>query len=132
MKKDIVCGMTLSSTYGCEFSKYNDEIYYFCSAECKKEFEEDPREFIDKYLSDNLNRLRKENVEWERDPVCGEMIKVSEAKAMSIYKKTKYYFCCPICKKEFDKNPSGYADREEGHYDPNNPNDFIDGKFGIL
>ena len=44
-------------------------------------------------------------IEFERDPVCGEMIKQHEAKGISIFKNSKYYFCCPKCKEIFDKNP---------------------------
>ncbi len=71
-------------------------------------------------------------IEFERDPVCGEVISSEEAKGISVYKNAKYYFCCRTCKKVFDNNPSAYADKEEGHYDPGNPNDFLDGRFRIL
>ena len=71
-------------------------------------------------------------IEWERDPVCGEVIKFDDAKGISIYKNAIYYFCCPICKKAFDKNPSAYADKEEGYCDPDNPNDFLHITFRIL
>lgn len=70
--------------------------------------------------------------EWERDPVCGERIRISEAKGFTLYKNARYYFCCKICKKTFDANPSEYSDKEEGSYDPKNKNDFIDGRFRIL
>lgn len=55
-----------------------------------------------------------EKLEWERDPVCGDRINIHDAKGMSLYKESRYYFCCKICKKIFDENPSAYADKEEG------------------
>ena len=79
-------------------------------------------------LGDNASN----KIEYERDPVCGERINISKAKGISIYKNAKYYFCCPTCKKVFDNNPSAYADKEEGFYDPNNPNDFYKAHFRIL
>jgi len=49
----------------------------------------------------------------ERDPVCGQVIKLTEMKDSSVYKSSRYYFCCPICKKMFDEKPGAYADKEE-------------------
>ncbi len=71
-------------------------------------------------------------IEFERDPVCTEVISSEVAKGTSVYKNSKYFFCCKTCKRIFDNNPSAYADKEEGHYDPNNPNDIFDGRFRIL
>ena len=42
MKKDIVCGMNFVSTYDCEVTEYNGIIYYFCSKECKQQFDSYP------------------------------------------------------------------------------------------
>jgi YHS domain-containing protein len=114
---DIVCGMYLTSVYGCEVSKLNGETYYFCCIECKNEFDIDPSKYVKLFTTkiETTNKI----IEWERDPVCGEMIKIQDANAMSVYKGIKYYFCCPICKREFDKNPLAYADKDEGFYDFN-------------
>ena len=49
----------------------------------------------------------------ERDPVCGQVIKLTDMKESSVYKGSRYYFCCPICKKLFDENPVIYADKGE-------------------
>ncbi|MFZ0456064.1 MAG: YHS domain-containing protein [Ignavibacteriaceae bacterium] len=64
--------------------------------------------------------------------MCGERINIKEAKGISLYKNSRYYFCCKICKKVFDANPSIYADKEEGAYDPKNPDDILAGIFRIL
>ena len=49
----------------------------------------------------------------ERDPVCGQVIRLLEMKESSVYRGSRYYFCCPTCKKLFDEKPEGYADKEE-------------------
>ncbi len=49
----------------------------------------------------------------ERDPVCGQVIKLFEMKDSTVYKGSRYYFCCPVCKKTFDEKPEVYADKEE-------------------
>lgn len=43
-------------------------------------------------------------------PVMGTAIAdVNKAAGKSIYKGKAYYFCCPGCKPEFDKNPEKYV-----------------------
>lgn len=74
----------------------------------------------------------RKRFEVERDPVCGQMIRKEKAKSVSIFKNSTYYFCCPICKKVFDVNPSAYADKEEGYYEQENPDDFVFMTFRIL
>lgn len=137
--RDVVCGMYLISTEGCKFSEINGRKYYFCCDACKVEFDTHTDKYIDyKFTINNVENMPNkgeltiEQVEWERDPVCGESININDAKGMSIYKNEKYYFCCVTCKKVFDNNPAAYADKEEGYFDPNNPNDFLDGRFRIL
>jgi len=44
-----------------------------------------------------------------KDPVCGMTIDEKKAAGTTTYKGTTYYFCCPNCKAEFDKNPSKYT-----------------------
>jgi Cu+-exporting ATPase len=39
------------------------------------------------------------------DPVCKMTIEDKDAVGTSIYKGTTYYFCSPVCKEDFDKNP---------------------------
>jgi len=137
--RDVVCGMYLITTERCKVSEVNGEKYYFCCDTCKAEFDNNSDKYIEhKSLKNkkekilNKNRLSYIQSEWERDPVCGESIKINNAKGMSIYKNTRYYFCCITCKKVFDNSPAAFADKEEGYFDPNNPNDFLDGRFRIL
>lgn len=137
--RDVVCGMYLITTEGCKVSEVSGEKYYFCCDTCKAEFDNNSDKYIEYHpliskeeeFPNTSNQATKQ-VEWERDPVCGEGINIDDAKGVSIYKNDKYYFCCVTCKKDFDNNPAAYADKEEGYFDPNNPNDFLDGRFRIL
>jgi YHS domain-containing protein len=43
---DPVCGMELESDDATEFVPYALVVYYFCSAECREKFTDDPSHFI--------------------------------------------------------------------------------------
>src|SRR3972149_3820011 len=131
-ERDIVCGMYLINPDDCKVSEYKGQIFYFCCNKCKDEFEKDKTKFVEMNNSHLAKMSNQKKMEMERDPVCGQMIKIKDAKGSSLFKNNKYFFCCITCKKVFDNNPSVYADKEEGYYDPNNPNDIIDGTFRIL
>jgi YHS domain-containing protein len=42
---DPVCGMRVEKKNSPGSSKFEGQKYYFCSVECKKEFEDDPSRF---------------------------------------------------------------------------------------
>lgn len=42
------------------------------------------------------------------DPVCQMKVDEKKASARSEYKGIIYYFCSPICKQKFDKEPEKY------------------------
>src|SRR3990172_5989358 len=42
------------------------------------------------------------------DPVCKMTIDDKDAVGKSTYKGTTYYFCSPVCKEDFDKNPESF------------------------
>ena len=44
-KRDPVCGMPLDGQRAGASTEYEGEVYLFCSEECRKEFERDPRRF---------------------------------------------------------------------------------------
>ena len=49
-----------------------------------------------------------------KDPVCG--MTVDEKKAVSLtHEGTTYYFCCPACKAQFEKNPKKFAGKATPH-----------------
>lgn len=45
-EKDLVCGMTVDSKTVQFQSSYQGKQYYFCSEHCKKQFDEDPKQYI--------------------------------------------------------------------------------------
>jgi Cu+-exporting ATPase len=44
--KDPVCGMEFDSSQAEAQTVYQGQAYYFCSEECRRTFEEDPKEFV--------------------------------------------------------------------------------------
>jgi YHS domain-containing protein len=46
--KDPVCGMMIDDKSAVGTSEYNGKPYYFCSQDCKTEFDENPDEYADK------------------------------------------------------------------------------------
>lgn len=44
--KDLVCGMMVDPKETPYHSVYQHKHYYFCSEGCKKQFEEDPTQFV--------------------------------------------------------------------------------------
>ncbi len=44
---DPVCGMKIPVDKAPHAIKYENEIFYFCSVECKKAFEENPMRYIE-------------------------------------------------------------------------------------
>ncbi len=50
------------------------------------------------------------------DPVCKMTIEDKDAVGTSTYKGTTHYFCSPVCKEEFDKNPEAFLEetKDEG------------------
>jgi YHS domain-containing protein len=58
-------------------------------------------------------------VKWPQTcPVSGSKIaSVQDASGSSVYKGKTYYFCCPMCKPMFDKDPAKYvAAASKGKY----------------
>ncbi|KXA93621.1 hypothetical protein AKJ64_00130 [candidate division MSBL1 archaeon SCGC-AAA259E17] len=44
------------------------------------------------------------------DPVCEMEVDPEEAPATTEYEGNTYYFCCPVCKEKFEKEPEKYVD----------------------
>ena len=45
---DPVCGMTVHSETAAGKSKYGERVYYFCSVDCKEQFDSDPARYAAK------------------------------------------------------------------------------------
>jgi YHS domain-containing protein len=48
MEKDPVCGMDVEPEKAAGTSEYEGKTYYFCSTGCKKQFDDDPQQFVSK------------------------------------------------------------------------------------
>ncbi len=46
MEQDVVCGMQVDPETARDKSEYNGRTYYFCSPECKDEFDSHPKQYI--------------------------------------------------------------------------------------
>lgn len=44
--KDPVCGMTIEESDAAATAQYQGTTYYFCSVDCKEEFESDPQAYV--------------------------------------------------------------------------------------
>lgn len=45
-EKDLICGMSVDRKTVQYKSTYKEKIYYFCSEHCKKQFNEDPKQYL--------------------------------------------------------------------------------------
>ena len=45
MSIDPVCGMQVEETQAAGKSTYRDGVFYFCSPQCKQEFDDDPETY---------------------------------------------------------------------------------------
>jgi YHS domain-containing protein len=51
MTKDPVCGAPTDSQQSSGASQYNGQIFYFCSSDCKYQFNQDPQRYVDQPTS---------------------------------------------------------------------------------
>lgn len=42
------------------------------------------------------------------DPVCGMIVETASARHVSKYNDHTFYFCCPACKREFEREPQNF------------------------
>lgn len=45
--RDPVCGMTIDETDAVATSTFDGRTYYFCSKDCKEEFDANPEDYVD-------------------------------------------------------------------------------------
>jgi YHS domain-containing protein len=55
---DLVCGMTVEEEQPRFTSDYNHETYAFCSAECRRKFDDHPDHFIREHQHQREDTLR--------------------------------------------------------------------------
>ncbi len=47
------------------------------------------------------------------DPICGMIVEIATARHHSTYDGRDFYFCCPACKRQFERNPQAYLVQQE-------------------
>ena len=115
--KDPICGMFVDPSAAAKagrVSEYGGKTYYFCADECKQQFDQDPKRYVEKSNGSGkpggTHGVKSE--QQAKDLVCGKDVVISvaaKATTMSEYRGKTYYFCCPHCKASFDRNPESYV-----------------------
>ncbi len=131
-ERDVVCGMYLFETESCEVCEINSKKYYFCGETCRDEFEKNKTKYFKMDKSEITDQSNKDWEQTSRDPVCGQIINIKDAKGSSLFMNNKYHFCSAACNNVFNNMPSTYADKAEGYFDPNNPNELSKSDFIIF
>ncbi len=47
------------------------------------------------------------------DPVCGMIVEIATSRHRSKFEAREFYFCCPTCKRQFERNPQEYLVQDE-------------------
>jgi YHS domain-containing protein len=55
MAKDLVCRRDVNDEETRYFTEYNEGKYFFCSAECKRAFDDHPDRYIQKQAKEDLH-----------------------------------------------------------------------------
>jgi len=55
---DPVCGMDVEEATAAGKSEYEGKTFYFCSAECQEEFEDDPESYLDDLESEDASERK--------------------------------------------------------------------------
>jgi xanthine dehydrogenase accessory factor len=66
----------------------------------------------EKRLESDRNAIVRES-ETSVDPVCGMIVEIATARHRSTLDERDYYFCCPACKRLFERNPQEYLVQNE-------------------
>src|SRR4030042_6155919 len=103
---DPVCKMTIEEKYAVATATYKGATYYFCSKQCKEDFDKAPESFIGEKvvmpkMEEMVSATSKARAEMAKDPICGMVI----PKARSIKRVVggrEYYFCRETCVRAFE------------------------------
>ena len=79
-------------------AEYNGQYVYFCCAGCVDMFKADPEAAIAKLSDEDKAAIQKNT----KCPISGEAIENWDTKVE--YNGKLVYFCCPMCKGEFEKS----------------------------
>jgi xanthine dehydrogenase accessory factor len=74
---------------------------------------EDDTQFPVEGQSNSSEAVPASAVETAIDPVCGMIVEIANARHHSTHEGRDFYFCCPACKRLFERNPQEYLVRDE-------------------
>lgn len=69
--------------------------------------------FADTRKLESIQTAIESEPETAIDPVCGMIVEISSARHRSTLDGCDYYFCCPACKRLFERNPQEYLVQNE-------------------
>ena len=98
------CPLTGKDLKKSVYSDHDGQRVYFCCADCKAAFDKDPVKYMKKLKADGV-MLEKVAQKQSLCPVMGGEINTS---LYSDFEGKRVYFCCPMCKPDFEKNPARY------------------------
>ena len=67
--KDVVCGMTIDAEKAFGTSDFGGETFYFCSANCKEKFDQNPEKFVEKKPLAEVSEVAEPTVEIKSERV---------------------------------------------------------------
>jgi xanthine dehydrogenase accessory factor len=74
---------------------------------------EDDTRFPGEKQSNSSEAVPASAVETVIDPVCGMIVEIANSRHHSTYEGRDFYFCCPACKRLFERNPQEYLVQDE-------------------
>lgn len=90
-------------------ASHDGKLVYFCCADCKTAFEKDPEKIISKLEAEGV-QLEMVHAKQTLCPLMGGKI---DKLLYSVQDGKKVYFCCPMCKPKFEKDPAKYIEEME-------------------
>jgi xanthine dehydrogenase accessory factor len=75
--------------------------------------QEDDTRITGEQQSNSSEVVPASTVETTIDPVCGMIVEIANARHHSAYEGRDFYFCCPACKRLFERNPQEYLVQDE-------------------
>jgi Cu+-exporting ATPase len=84
-------------------STYEGITYYFCSKECKEDFDKNPSKYLKVVTPPPKGAM---------DPVCCMKIDEHARFVTCVYQNKVYYFCSDHCRTKYMENPESYSGKE--------------------